>query len=291
MSFFKKAERREAKLKIALTGPSGSGKTYSALRLAKGICNEIKKDHNRDATIAVVDTENGSAALYSGDFDFVTVQMNPPYMTTKYIKSIKAAIEEGVDVLILDSISHAWSGSGGILQRKEALDSAGKGNSFTNWAKFTPEFENFVAEILHSPIHIISTMRSKTEYVITDGSGKSIPRKVGLAPVQRQGIEYEFTTVFDIGINHQAEVSKDRTNLFDGVVSVISEETGKMFMDWLKTSKPEPASAPAPEKKAPKPKPQTAKKPKQPNPPPSDMTAPPSEQAFEPGFDFNEAPR
>ncbi len=252
-SFFKPAQKQETKLKIALSGPSGSGKTYSALRLATGIGRALKEN----PVIAVVDTENGSAALYSDKFKFVTVTMTPPYLTKKYTRGIDEAIREGVDVLILDSISHAWSGTGGILQRKEGLDAGGKGNSYTNWAKFTPEHERFVASILHSNIHIIACMRSKTEHVLVEIRGKSVPKKVGMAPIQRSGIEYEFTTVFDIGINHEAEVSKDRTGLFGEHVFQITEDTGKDLVEWLGA-----APTPKPKETKPKPKRKSNSKPK-----------------------------
>ena len=253
-SFFKPAQKQETKLKIALSGPSGSGKTYSALRLATGIGRALKAN----PVIAVVDTENGSAALYSDKFKFITVSMNPPYLTKKYVHGIDQAVNEGVDVLILDSISHAWAGTGGILQRKEMLDSGGKGNSFTNWARFTPEYEQFIAKILHSNVHLIACMRSKTEYLIVDQGGRSVPKKVGMAPVQRSGIEYEFTTVFDIAINHHAEVSKDRTGLYSDQVFQITEETGEGLVEWLGGAPPPKVT----KKIDPKPKPKSNRKPK-----------------------------
>ncbi len=220
---FKKAQRIQAKLKIGLSGPSGSGKTFSALRLANGISNKI----------AVIDSERKSASLYSDRFDFDVVDLEPPYTTEKYIEAIKAACKAGYEVLIIDSISHAWSGEGGILNQKEQLDARG-GNSFTNWAKMTPKQERFVSAILHAPIHIICTLRSKQEYIIEQNDkGKQAPRKVGLAPVQREGFEYELTTMFDIAMNHEAETSKDRTGLFVDKITQISEETGKAFVEWL----------------------------------------------------------
>jgi KaiC/GvpD/RAD55 family RecA-like ATPase len=110
---FKKAERTKAKLKLAITGPSGSGKTMSALRLAKGIGGRI----------ALIDTENESASLYSDRFEFDTLALSPPYTTDKYLEALKAAMDAQYDVVIIDSISHQWAGEGGILNRKEQLDS------------------------------------------------------------------------------------------------------------------------------------------------------------------------
>lgn len=228
---FKKAERKQVKLKLAITGPSGSGKTYSALSLAKGLGGKI----------AVIDTENGSASLYSDKFDFDVIEMNPPFSTDKYSAAIKAAEQAGYEVLVIDSITHAWAGEGGLLEQKEQLDARGKGNSYTNWASITKKHEAFKSEMLHSPVHIITTMRSKQDYQQTEVDGKKVVKKIGLAPVQRDGIEYEFTVVFDVAMNHEAEASKDRTGIFKDTFFKITEDTGKVLKEWLMSGKePEP---------------------------------------------------
>lgn len=228
---FSPAKKEQLHLKIAIDGPSGSGKTYSALMLAKGLVeNGIGK------RIGVVDTESGSSTSYAKKFKFDIAKMNPPYDTIKYIQAIEFCVKEGIDVLILDSISHAWSGVGGLLDQKEKLDSIGSNKSgFANWKSISAKQEKFVATILHSPIHIIATMRSKQEYVLTtNDNGKQVPKKLGLAPVQRDGIEYEFTTVFSIDLEtHQAVATKDRTGVFTAP-RVIDESFGKDFADWLK---------------------------------------------------------
>lgn len=225
---FKKAERRQVKLKIAITGPSGSGKTYSALEMAKGIGKKI----------ALIDTENGSASLYSDRFEFDTCEISPPYTIPKYTDAIKAAIAAGYEVLVIDSITHAWAGEGGLLAKKESLDARG-GNSYTNWGSITKEQELFKAALLNASVHLIVTMRSKQDYVVeVNEKGKSAPRKVGLAPIQRDGMEYEFTTVFDVAMDHAAAASKDRTGLFDGHIEKLSEETGKRLIAWLQSAKP-----------------------------------------------------
>ena len=223
---FQKASKKQVKAKLALTGPSGSGKTMSALLLAKGLGGRV----------AVIDTENSSASLYAdkfGDFTYDVLSIAPPYTAPKYFKAIETAIAEKYDVLIIDSISHLWAGEGGLLEQKSALDSRG-GNSYTNWNSITKIHEHFKSLMQHSPIHLIVTMRSKQGYVLeTTDKGKQAPKKVGMAPIQRQGMEYEFTSVFDIGMDHQFMVSKDRTDLFDGVVAKISVATGKTIRDWL----------------------------------------------------------
>lgn len=220
VSPFRKAERKQVRLKIGISGPSGSGKTYSALRLAKGLGGRC----------AVIDTENGSASLYSHLFEFDTLELVPPFTTEKYLEAIEAASKAEYEVLIIDSISHQWKE---LLNRKEQLDARG-GNSFANWAKVTPEHERFISSLTHSNIHLIATMRSKQDYAIGEGDrGKAKVQKVGLAPVQREGLEYEFTTVFDVAMNHEAEASKDRTGMFRGQIFQISEKTGEQMRDWL----------------------------------------------------------
>lgn len=237
---FKKATKSLVKAKIALTGPSGAGKTLSSLYLAKGL----------GLKVAVLDTENNSASLYENRFpgwEYFVLPMNPPYTAQKYIAGIDAAIQQGFDVLIIDSLSHVWAAEGGLLQQKEALDSRG-GNSFSNWGSITKLYEQLKSKILFSPIHMIVTMRSKQEYILeqTD-KGKQAPKKVGLAPIMRDGMEYEFTVVFDVGMDHQFMVSKDRTDLFDGVVSTITEQTGIDIKNWLATAPPPPPETPPPE--------------------------------------------
>jgi hypothetical protein len=247
---FQKAERKQHKPKLALTGPSGAGKTFSALLIASGMGKKI----------AVIDTENGSASLYA-DMDkgplkglaFDVLELEPPYTIDKYVRAIEAAQAEKYDVLIIDSISHAWAGEGGLLSKKEALDQRG-GNSYTNWAGITKEHEQFKARILNADIILIATMRSKQDYVLeVNEKGKSAPKKVGMAPVQRDGMEYEFTTVFDLAMDHNAAASKDRTAMFDGLIFKPSKKTGEQIMAWLRGGKPiaaKPAQIPFTEQDA-----------------------------------------
>lgn len=269
---FQKAVRKQVKLKIALTGPSGAGKTFSALLIASGIGKRI----------AVIDTENKSASLYAGmskgplaGIDFDILEIEPDYTIQKYAEAIEAAEKAGYDVLIVDSISHAWAGEGGLLAKKEALDQRG-GNSYTNWAGITKEHEAFKAKILNANIHLICTMRSKQDYVLEmNDKGKSAPKKVGLAPIQRDGMEYEFTTVFDLAMDHNAKVSKDRTDLFDGMIFKPTKETGEQLMKWLMSGKPastSPVDMPAVAKASPKGKAQEEK---------------PKEAPAGPGYDFS----
>lgn len=236
---FRKAERKQARLRLALSGTSGSGKTYGALLVAKGIGGRI----------AVLDTERGSASLYSDLVDFDVVEMGAPYTPEKYKEVIAAAQAGGYTTLILDSITHEWSGSGGIL---EIVDNIAKtkfrGNSYAAWNEGTPRHQSFVDAMLSSDLHIIATMRSKAAYVEGEKNGKKTIQKMGMAPQQRDGIEYEFTCVLDLSAEgNLALASKDRTRLF-GDPFVITARTGSDLLEWLGQGKapepPKPAQSP-----------------------------------------------
>lgn len=219
---FKKAERKRIFVKMALCGVSGSGKTYSALLLAQGLGGKI----------AMIDTENGSGELYSDLCEYDVAQIVPPFTTTNYINAIKEAERAGYDVLIIDSLSHVWNGAGGLLEQQEQLARTKyKGNSWAAWKDITPMHDKLVQTILQSKIHVIVTMRSKQDYIQTED--KKI-KKVGMAPVQREGLEYEFTIMFDIDREkHEATASKDRTRLFDNTVDVITPATGELIRKWV----------------------------------------------------------
>ncbi len=219
---FKKASKEAVYLKLAITGPSGSGKTTAALRLARGLIGDKGK-------IAVIDTENSSSLLYADAYDFEVCVIEPPYTEEKFTDAISDAVASKFDCVIVDSFSHVWQA---ILDYKSKLDMRG-GNSYTNWANAGNKFENVLQAILNSKIHVICCMRSKMDYAIdTDERGKKSIRKVGLAPVMRDGIEFEFSLVLDLDMSHKAIASKDRTRMFDGKISEITEETGVALNDW-----------------------------------------------------------
>lgn len=227
MTVFTPATRRAVKLKLAIQGPSGSGKTLGALALAHGLAAGGK--------IAVIDTENGSASLYAERFAFDTLDLRPPYTSARYLEAITAAAEAGYAVVVIDSLSHEWVGEGSILSRKESDDARPGANSYTNWGKYTKEHEGFKAGILGAPIHVIATMRAKQDYILeTNEKGKQQPRKIGLAPIQREGMEYEFTTVWEVQMTHHATTSKDRTGLFgEEAVDLCSPALPKRLLAWL----------------------------------------------------------
>lgn len=222
------AQRRQAKIKMALQGSSGSGKTMGALLIAYGLCNDWSK-------IAVIDTENYSASLYAHLGKFSVVNISAPFSPEKYNEAIRLCEEGGFQVIIIDSISHEWEGVGGILETHANM----QGNSFTNWGKLTPRHNAFVQSILQSSCHIIGTIRSKQDYVITEKDGKHVPEKVGLKGVTRDGTDYEFTIVLDVDIKHNAVASKDRTGLFmDKPPFNITPEIGKQILNWCNDGLP-----------------------------------------------------
>lgn len=213
------ASRKKAKIKLGIQSPSGGGKTMSALLIAYGLCGNWNK-------IAVIDTENRSADLYAHLGEYKTLSLEPPYSPERYIEGLDICIEAGIEVIIIDSTSHEWDH---LLDYHSSL----QGNSFTNWAKVTPRHEAFVNKILQSNVHFICTIRSKTDYVLSEKNGKQVPEKVGLKAHQRDNLEYEFTLVFEMSMAHHAKASKDRTGLFMGKVEFVPTiETGRAIAEW-----------------------------------------------------------
>lgn len=218
MNTLRQSSKKQAKIKMALQGCAGSGKTYSALLLAYGLI----KDWSR---IAVIDSENGSADLYTnlGGYNVLPIT---DYSPETYIEAINVCENAGMEVIVIDSISHCWDY---LLEYHAGL----MGNSFVNWAKVTPRQNNFIQRILQSKCHVICTMRTKQDYVLNEKNGKMVPEKVGLKAVMRDGVDYEFTIVPDLDLKHHAMASKDRTGLFMGKPEfTISSETGENILKW-----------------------------------------------------------
>lgn len=196
-----------------------------------------------EGKIAVIDTERGSASLYSDITDFDTLELNPPFSPERYIEALKAAEKAGFDTVIIDSISHEWTGSGGCLELNDLIaQTRFKGNTWSAWSVTTPRHRAFIDAILQSPLHVIATMRSKTETVQADGGRV---KKLGMKAETRDGTDYEFTIQLDcMHETHIAVATKDRTGLFKEP-HVISVETGKRLKDWLHFgAEPEPFVAP-----------------------------------------------
>src|SRR3569623_1416884 len=221
-----RATKRRAKLRLGMSGPAGSGKTYSALLLAGGLGQRI----------GLIDTEHGSGDLYADLLPqgYDVLPLTPPFSPARYIEAIHALEQAGCDVIIVDSLSHAWNGEGGSLDRQGKIADK-SGNSWPAWRQVTPEHNALVEALLQSPSHIIATMRAKTEYVQErdERTGKNVVRKIGLAPVMRDGIEYEFTVFLELDQQHMAYVGKDRPRLLDGTIFKPSVEIGRQLLEWL----------------------------------------------------------
>lgn len=218
----KKAARQQVKLRLNISAPSGAGKTMSALLMAKGLVNDWNK-------IAVIDTENGSASLYSHLGDFNVIDLQAPFTPEKYIQALNACANAGMEAVIIDSSSHEWNC---LLEENELLaQTSFRGNTWSAWSKTTPRHDKFVNAVLHLPAHVITCTRSKMETVM--GEGKKV-HKVGMKDVQREGWEYELTVSLNLDREtHLASPSKDRTNLFEGKQPfLITEETGKLIKEW-----------------------------------------------------------
>jgi len=188
----------------------------------------------------MIDTEHGSGDLYADIADYDIITLTPPYAPKNYLDAIKAAEEAGYEVIIIDSLSHAWQDEGGLLD--QADKKASSTDRFRVWAELTPQHRSLVNAMLNSPAHIIGTMRSKQGYAMEQDpkTGKTNIKKVGLAPVQREGMEYEFTVFMDIDQNHIATTTKDRTNMFADEVFQINEGIGERILNWLNSGKEDP---------------------------------------------------
>lgn len=217
-------KRDTIKLRIGLSGASGFGKTYSALRLAYGVTKNWNK-------IAVIDTENKSASLYSNLGNFQVINLDAPFSPSRYIEAIKLCeLNKNIEVIILDSISHEWNGSGGCLDIHSKL-----GGRFQDWAKVTKLHQEFVDTILQSSCHIITTTRRKTHYSLDiNSNGKTKVTKLGTKEITREGWEYELTVNFElVNDEHLAKASKDRTGLFMNMPEfIITDKTGERLLKW-----------------------------------------------------------
>ena len=228
----RKADRKKSKIRLGLSGPSGFGKTYSGLLIAFGLTGDWNK-------IALIDTENGSGDLYSDLGDYNVIGLEAPYSPERYIQGIKMCESNGIECIVIDSITHEWDGEGGCLDIQNKL-----GGRYQDWAKVTPRHNNFIQAILTSSCHVITTVRRKQEYEMSDVGGKKNVEKVGTKEVTREGFEYELTVNLEfLNDKHIVKASKDRTSLFMGKPEFIpSIETGKLLRGWCESGSelPEP---------------------------------------------------
>jgi hypothetical protein len=238
---FKKATKAAANLHAAIFGPSGAGKTFTSLRVATGLSG--------GSPIAVIDTERGSASKYADRFSFDVLELQDQTIDG-YVAAIGEAAKAGYKVLVIDSLSHGWQT---LLEEVEKLAKAKyRGNTWSAWSEGTPHQRRLVQAILNYPGHVIATMRSKTEWTTVDNNGKKTPQRVGLAPEQGKGVEYEFDLLVEISTEHIANVIKDRTGKFqDKLIDRPGEDFGQQLAAWLSDGLPSPvASAPTPARTA-----------------------------------------
>jgi len=227
------AQKKKVKLKVGMSGASGFGKTYSALLLAFGAIKELHPNLSDDecwSKIVVIDTENESASLYADLGPYNVINLEPPYSPERYIEAIDAVLAAGMELVVIDSITHEWDGSGGCLDIQSSL-----GGRYQDWAKVTPRHQAFINKILQSPIHVITTVRRKQDYEMTkDSMGKLQVQKAGTKEITRDGFEYELTLNFEfINDNHMVKASKDRTGIYMNEPDfVITTETGKKLIQW-----------------------------------------------------------
>lgn len=244
---FTEANREKSSIRIGIMGPTFSGKTYSALLMARGLVGEKGR-------IAVVDCEGGEANLYADVTPFDSMTLEPPYTPEKFIEAIEAAEAAGYNALILDTISHEWAGDGGILDNQLSIENKDPKRRWTCWDDLTPRHNRFLNTIIRSPMHIISTMRMKMKYTVDSVDGRSSPRKVGMGPIQRENLEYEFSILLEMDESHVATIVKDRSKVLGGVGDVFapSVEIGNALRVWResgvdilpKEKKPEPIVKP-----------------------------------------------
>lgn len=233
MVAFRKAQKVDSKLRMSISGPSGSGKTWTSLVLATALAD--------GKPIAVIDTERGSASKYASDFGFDVMELDT-FHPDKFIAGIREAQEAGYAVLVIDSLSHAWNGTGGLLEIVEAITKRSSSkNSFTAWSEATPIQNRLIDAITRSNMHIICTMRSKQEYALETVNGKTVPKKVGMAPIQRADLEYEFDVAADMDHENTMIVQKSRCSALSGaVISKPDAKVAETLKAWLHSDIPAP---------------------------------------------------
>lgn len=230
---FQKATKRQAKARVGLSGPAGAGKTYTALLLATSMCERV----------AVIDTEHGSASKYADEFDFDVLEPDD-FHPHNYVKAIQAAENAGYDGLVIDSMSHEWSGKGGCLELVEVMAKRSKGgNKWAGWADVTPLHNDFIEAIHSAKMHIFATLRSKMDYIQTEDSrGKTVIQKVGMAPITREGAEYELDIVGEMDLQHNMVITKSRCkSLADAVIEKPGATLADAIKAWLTDGAPEAA--------------------------------------------------
>lgn len=230
----RKATKEKIYTKIALMAPSGGGKTYSALRLAKGMAEQIKELSGNEARILMANTEGARGQYYANEFDYDIIDLTAPFNPELFVDAIQYAMDEKYDILILDSTSPEWDGAGGCLELQQKA-----GGKYQDWKTVTPRHDRFINTLATSPIHIIATMRGKDQYEVEkDDRGRTTIKKLGVGAKQRDGFEYEFTCTFLVDQKtHSAEAQKDNTHIFENEpATTLTEAHGEKIIKWANES-------------------------------------------------------
>ncbi len=225
------AVRKGQKARLALAGPSGSGKTWTGLEAATILA--------AGQPVLVCDTERGSASLYADFYTFDVIEWDPPY-DPRELADVLAEQSPDYGAILVDSLTHYWEGEGGTRDIVDAASARARGNSFAGWKEGTPAQNDMIAALLACECHVVTTMRSKTEYVLEEKNGKQVPRKVGMAPIQRAGIEYEFTVTAELDQEHSLLIDKTRCHPLAGRMFKMGHtvEMAETLRDWLGTAEP-----------------------------------------------------
>lgn len=235
-----KATRERIAVKIALMSPSGGGKSYSALRLATGMVNEMKKTNTLNGTnskILFANTEGPRGRYYADEFNYDIVDLEPPYNPELFIDLINYAVDEKYSVLIIDSSSAEWEGRGGCLELQQQA-----GGKYQDWKFVSPRHEKFIDTLAYSPIHVIATMKGKDQYEVEkDDRGRVSVKKLGVGAAQRNGFEFYFTTTFNIDRDsHMAKCEKDNTHIFEkSGATILDESYGEKIIQWANSGESE----------------------------------------------------
>jgi hypothetical protein len=236
------AAREMAYIKVMISSPAGGGKTLGALLMARGLCDSWGQ-------VCIIDTENKSGALYVGSVvdgvkigQYKTITLQAPYTVARYIQCMEMAEKAGIKVIVIDSLTHAWTADGGLLDLHTKITAASRsGNSYTAWKDVTPLHAKLIEKIQTCSMHVILTARSKMEHTLEKTDKGTAPKKVGMGIIFRDGIEYEVSIAFEIDqASHVAQVTKDRTMVFaDTPYLTLSEDTGRQIRTWLESTQVE----------------------------------------------------
>lgn len=230
MSKFTRASKKQAKLRMSLNGVSGTGKTFTSLSIGT----------NLGTRVAVIDTEKGSSSKYADKFTFDVLELSD-FHPKQYVEAINAAEEEGYDVLIIDSLSHSWFGKNGALDLADQEAKRSKsGNTFQAWKFVSPIYNSMIERILQSNMHVFATMRTKTEYVVEkNDKGYSVPKKVGMQPIGRDNLEFEFDVVGDLDLDNNLVITKSRCSELSGkVFNKPGKDVAEILKGWLSDGAP-----------------------------------------------------